>query len=816
MKVELYLLGGVRLQVERGPTRGKAAQRRRLAIMAMLAAAPGRTATRDRVIAHLWPDGDAESARRLLSEALYVIRKEIDPEAIIATGDDLRLNEDVVRCDVVEFRDALSRGDRALAVAAYGGPFLDGWFVSGTPEFERWSERERARLSEEYARALEALAVEEQGRGNPRAAIPFWQKLQAADPYSSHAALQLGRALLATGERALALQALVTHERRMREELEVDVPAALRELMAELRGPLSPERALAEDVRVPTPEVIRSAAMPDESLATPALATPRRRLASRLRWALGAGLAAVTATIVWLATIVGEARDPTTAQPPRVAIFYFDDQSDAQQLRHIADGLTEELIHQLGGVNSFEVVSRTVMKQFRGRSVPFDTIVRKVKAETFVEGSVQLVGDSLRVVVQLIEAATGRAYATDVIQNEMPKLGGLEREIAQRVAERLRVRMGRRIRLREVEEGTKVLAARTLVLRAQREVDDALEMAKRRAESGVPSAIAALYRADSLYLAAERADPTWSRPLIGRGSVVMELVRLHSPDSRAALVERGLVIVNDVLQRDSGNAQAYELRGTLRMSTLLAVQRPHSERERLIDAERDLRRAVQLDSTLSSAWGTLSLALFVQGKIADARVASEAALRGDTYLTSAEDLHFNMFVVAHGSEDFAMSREWCRRGREAFSDRIEFVECELTILRDDESVPPDTAAAWRIVRQLDAMDPPANAAWNGEPFRPVYRRMVAAAVSARAGDGERAHLEMERARRAVAANEDMRRDLIYQEARVWCELGDHRRAIALVDEYAQARPVAVAILNRDPFVKRLRSLVERDSLRTND
>ena len=168
---------------------GRVAQRHRLGLMALIAMAPGQRLSRDKLIAYLWPESDAERGRNLLKVSSYVLRTTLGEGALLSEGDDLRLNADLVRTDAAEFETALARSDYAGAVALYKSPFLDGFFLSDAPEFEQWANRERERLAAGYAKALEALAEDAQaerdfsgprngGRGGPcrthtTPALPF-------------------------------------------------------------------------------------------------------------------------------------------------------------------------------------------------------------------------------------------------------------------------------------------------------------------------------------------------------------------------------------------------------------------------------------------------------------------------------------------------------------------------------------------------------------------------------------------------------------------------------------------------------------------
>mgnify|MGYP003288904876 CR=1 FL=1 len=133
----LKLFGGASIQAPTGPLTGRATQRRRIALLAILAVARSRGVSRDKVIAFLWPEQDADHGRPLLSDSIYRVNQALGGEAIIGTADDLRLSGDVLPSDVAAFEDAIERGEWQRAAEIYAGPFLDGFFLSGAEEFER-------------------------------------------------------------------------------------------------------------------------------------------------------------------------------------------------------------------------------------------------------------------------------------------------------------------------------------------------------------------------------------------------------------------------------------------------------------------------------------------------------------------------------------------------------------------------------------------------------------------------------------------------------------------------------------------------------
>ncbi|HVH13783.1 MAG TPA: BTAD domain-containing putative transcriptional regulator, partial [Longimicrobium sp.] len=232
----LKVLGDPVLLGPDGPVSGRAAYKRRMALLAVFAVARGRPVGRERVIGLLWPEHATGPARHTLSESLYVLRRELGEDVFTTVGDEIALSPAALPSDVAAFQEALEQGRLEEGVAQYGGPLLDGFFVSDAPEFERWVDTERDRLARACGDALERLAEQAQASGSLLEAVTWWRRLAAHDPYSSRVALRLAQTLDAAGERGAALRACGVHAVRLREELGVEPDASLSDFVERLRA----------------------------------------------------------------------------------------------------------------------------------------------------------------------------------------------------------------------------------------------------------------------------------------------------------------------------------------------------------------------------------------------------------------------------------------------------------------------------------------------------------------------------------------------------------------------------------------------------
>src|SRR5688572_9299277 len=241
----LKLLGGAVIEGPAGPVPGRVAQRRRIALLASIAAPRGRPVSRDKLMALLWPDASPDRARHLLSDSIYLVRKQLGESAIVTTAGDVTLDDEVVSSDVGDFEQAVLEGRLEDAASAYGGPFLDGFHIDDAPEFEHWLDAERDRLARSYAQLLETLAQERESAADFAGAAKWWRRLAAHDPTSGRVALRVMRALGMAGDRAGALQHARTHTLLLREQFDLDADAEVSELAESLRSAEVRRRSLA-------------------------------------------------------------------------------------------------------------------------------------------------------------------------------------------------------------------------------------------------------------------------------------------------------------------------------------------------------------------------------------------------------------------------------------------------------------------------------------------------------------------------------------------------------------------------------------------
>jgi DNA-binding SARP family transcriptional activator/tetratricopeptide (TPR) repeat protein len=325
---------------------GAATRPRSLALLAILATAGPAGVPRDKLLLYLWPESNTSRARNSLHQTLYAIRRHLGQHAVLV-GPNLQLNPAFFSSDLWDFEAALARGATEEAVAAYVGPFLDGFTLHDLPEFEHWMEEERARLARRYAGALETSAAWATQQGDHRLAVERWQMLARLEPRSARPALGLMRAFVAAGNRASALEYARDYQELVQRELGTGLDPEIAALMEQLRG----GRAGAEaETTVPHPPLPGVPAPEAVTEAEPARLRPppRRAIPARL-WKIAVVLL-VLVDAGAIATWWWTRRDPPPppTKPGLVAVFPFTVEG-SPEVQYLGTGLVDLLTSNLEG-----------------------------------------------------------------------------------------------------------------------------------------------------------------------------------------------------------------------------------------------------------------------------------------------------------------------------------------------------------------------------------------------------------------------------------------------------------------------------------
>ncbi len=279
------------------------------ALLAFLAAAPGRPHRRETLAGLLWPDYPESSARRSLSQALYSLRR------ALGTTDSggapwLSASRDAVefrapsgwRIDVVHLADLLdacrahvhadpytcpSCGARlAQAAALYGGEFLTGFSLPDSAAFDEWQTVARDRYRRMAVETLRSLAARGERGGDTGQTLAYARRWALLEPLDERAHRQIMRLLAIDGQPAAALAQYEACCHTIGDELGAGPDVRTQMLYEQIRDSLFPP----ESVHAPADSPVSPGFLAGDEHYRPSLFVAREqeldRLASNLQRSL--------------------------------------------------------------------------------------------------------------------------------------------------------------------------------------------------------------------------------------------------------------------------------------------------------------------------------------------------------------------------------------------------------------------------------------------------------------------------------------------------------------------------------------------------
>jgi len=113
---------------------------------------------------------------------------------------------------------------------------------------------------------------------------------------------------------------------------------------------------------------------------------------------------------------------------------------DASQ-DYFADGMTDELISDLGQISALRVISRTSVMVYKHARKPLPQIARELNVDAVVEGTVLRSGNRVRITAQLIEASTDKHLWSQSYDGELRETLTLQNNVAKAIADQIRINL---------------------------------------------------------------------------------------------------------------------------------------------------------------------------------------------------------------------------------------------------------------------------------------------------------------------------------------------------------------------------------------
>jgi serine/threonine-protein kinase len=126
---------------------------------------------------------------------------------------------------------------------------------------------------------------------------------------------------------------------------------------------------------------------------------------------------------------------------PSIAVLPFSSIGTFPEHEYLCDGIAEELINALTRIKKFFVVARASAFSFKGKDLDSREIGRRLNVDTILEGSIQKMGDRLRVTTQLVDAGNGFQLWSQRFERQLTDVFDIQDEITLAILKQLKVEL---------------------------------------------------------------------------------------------------------------------------------------------------------------------------------------------------------------------------------------------------------------------------------------------------------------------------------------------------------------------------------------
>ena len=353
----------------------------------------------------------------------------------------------------------------------------------------------------------------------------------------------------------------------------------------------------------------------------PPAASARRAI---LLLALGPALAIVIgAGAYWMRT-----HSTSQGEPVVIAVLPFTSISADPNQQYFTDGVTEEIITELGRINGsrLRVIARTSVMRYANSKVPVDQVARELGAGYVLEGSARRDGRTVRITAQLIRARDQTHIWAQKYDRALESVLSLQGEVASAVAREVRVRIA------SENHGASAAASKInpeaydLYLRGRYALNQ-------RTESSLQTAVGRFERAIAIepsYVAAHAAlADTYAALVYGN----------YLAPSEGFSRAKGLIETAKELDPEAAEPWASE--GYLNMYFDWDFE----------SAEKNLRKAIEINPSYAAAHDWLGVLLTAEGKFGEAAAELESARAVDPLsLPILTDIGFELHYAGRNQE----------------------------------------------------------------------------------------------------------------------------------------------------------------------
>lgn len=261
-----------------------------------------------------------------------------------------------------------------------------------------------------------------------------------------------------------------------------------------------------------------------------------------------------------------------------IAVLPFKNLGESKEDEYFSLGITDDILTQLSKIKDIRVISRTSVMKYVDSEKSIREIADELGVSTILEGSVQRIGNRVRITSQLIDARTDGHVWAEKYDREMKDIFSIQSDVAQRISAALQAQLQPEEKQLIEKKATENIDAYAYYLRGR---DYYYRLTKDDNE-----------RAAEFFKKAIALDSTYALAFTGLADAYAQRVQRY--DFPAEWADSSIALSKHAIELDADLAEAYKSLGLA-----------YYQREWYSRAIEQYRKALELNPNYASAYANM-------------------------------------------------------------------------------------------------------------------------------------------------------------------------------------------------------------------
>jgi TolB-like protein/DNA-binding winged helix-turn-helix (wHTH) protein/Tfp pilus assembly protein PilF len=441
-----------------------------------------------------------------------------------------------------------------------------------------------------------------------------------------------------------------------------------------------------------------------------------------------------------------------------IAVLPLENLSGDPAQEYFADGMTEALITDLGKIGQLRVISRTSVMKYKGTKKSLREIAGELQVDGLVEGTVARSGDRVRITANLVQASPEKHLWADSFERELRDVLALQDDVSRAIANGIQIRL-------TPQEQARLASTHRVNPEAYEAYLEGRYFWEKLWPLGGP-------KANEYFELAVEKDPAWALPYSGLAdSYLMAGVNSAIPNE---FCTKAKATALNAVEKDDTAAETHTILGEVEFWCEWDWA----------SADRDLRRAIEVNPSFAQAHSSYSRYLLAMGRTNEALAESKRAVELDPL---SLEIRWDRWLPFYYTGQYVAAEEQCRKIQEIDpTNNLGPLYCgDVALAKGDD---------WQAIRELQE----SVSLSEGKNPRAVAHLGYAYAVAGRTADAQAALAQL----KEMSTRQYVHPVLV---ARVCAGLGQRQEAFEWLEAGYRVRSRDLLELKYDPRLASLRT-----------